>query len=57
MRTWAQRAWEAEQYAPAPEECLDCHGPILDRGISTGRARVTARGATGAVPTAPRSRP
>jgi hypothetical protein len=32
MRTWAQRAQEAELHDPAPEECLDCHGPILDRG-------------------------
>jgi hypothetical protein len=32
MTTWAQRQWEAEQYEPAPEECFDCHLPILDRG-------------------------
>jgi hypothetical protein len=32
MKSAAQRQWEAEQYGPAPEECLDCHRPILDRG-------------------------
>jgi hypothetical protein len=32
MKSAAQRQWEAEQYDPAPEECLDCHRPILDRG-------------------------
>jgi hypothetical protein len=32
MKSAEQRQWEAEQYPPAPEECLDCSRPILDRG-------------------------